>query len=178
MFEVDFAHAIGEEEEAVGPRHAPTDVLDGVGRGLVRPLAVLDHHHRGTQRAGHQVEEALQHRLAVAAQQRLAQPRLGAGDVPQGTQGLGCPQVVAEPDVCVRGGGDRVQELGDQGALADPRLTPDEDHPAARRPDVGQEIRQGAELILSLQKHRPRLHRPEPGGPGAGQAEGVSTVSR
>ncbi len=152
MLKVDVTVAVGEDQDAVRARDAPPQEPDGVqGRG-VSPLRVLDDEDRRA-RPRHEAEHVLHQSRSIARIQLLAQRWLGPRHVPEGVERSRDEQVVTGTAVDECRGRLRGGERGDQGALADARLAPDEDDLAAGRAEPADDIVQQGQLCVALQQH-------------------------
>lgn len=95
--------------------------------------------------------------MALLVLERQAKPRFVAGDVPQGPIRLGGLEIVTEADEEPHRRGGRPGEFPDEGALADSRFSPNEDHFAASVGKVGDQTGQEVEFLLPFEQHNEKL---------------------
>lgn len=131
----DIAVPIGQHQDAVRVTNPPTDELDRIERGGVRPLGVLDHHERGPQPSIEELEQCGEHTAAIALLQWSVQAWLVDGHVPYRPQRLRRQEVVAGAGEDVHAIVMPVDECPHKRGLSDAGLSANEnDLATVRRP--------------------------------------------
>ena len=75
MLDIDFAGAVRDDQQAVDTRHPPTCVAYGIQRRFIGPMRVLDHQHVRLRTSTEQLQDGVEHALAVMLTERAQQRR-------------------------------------------------------------------------------------------------------
>ena len=156
MVIVDLTVTVGENQQTVDCADPPTQIFDDIEGGLVGPVSVLHHQNRRTETTRQKVQKDLHHRPPVALLQNLTKRRLLPGDIPERTPRLRSQQIVTKPEIDMRLIVATPETLPDQKALANTRLTPEQDHFPPSRVHPGQQTRQQPKLFVPVQEHEPK----------------------
>ncbi len=142
MILIELVVAVGDQDQAARRVHASAEETERVERCLVRPVSVLDHHHRGQRKL---VEQRRVPLVPVPALERSCNRRLARRHVVERPKRAGRRERVTRPPEHAHAAGKIGAEGAHEARLAHAGLPADEDDPAragARLVQQGAELRQ------------------------------------
>jgi hypothetical protein len=149
---IDLAVTVGQHDRCASATDASAREADGIERGLVCPVRVLDDEQRGL-RPAEDIHDGLHEPGTVTLPEARLEAGLLARHIPERGQRHGDEKVITGSPEHADLGRTGAHELGHEGALADPRLASHEHDLAACRRQGSDDLVEQPELRLTLQQH-------------------------